>query len=287
MNQRTHFTLSFYHLSIAIRDTLEYIQKREVYPKQIYEAKKNTIKLSLNDNSPFTNFCKNNGDIGIKIKEQLEDFYDTCYGEDQTFVSIEGDQVKPDAAQNIKVLDFILPLKQSMFNILNAYINAQKNEGSYEKGTEELVVLEDKFYRSIFFMVIQDYLFNNLFQEFNKAMRETNGQESIQSNFISNDIKKVISMINFVKKNGQDNDMAYNHGVEEIERGIRLISGAEGLPQGSTFQQEFQKIGQVWYQFVAQMEPQWRAKHTEIWQQLIQFEKDLQSQKQNKENGAN
>ena len=61
MNQRTHFTLSFYHLSIAIRDTLEYIQKREVYPKQIYEAKKNTIKLSLNDNSPFTNFCKNNG----------------------------------------------------------------------------------------------------------------------------------------------------------------------------------------------------------------------------------
>ncbi len=287
MNQRTHFTLSFYHLSIAIRDTLEYIQKREVYPKQIYEAKKNTIKLSLNDNSPFTNFCKNNGDIGIKIKEQLEDFYDTCYGEDQTFVSIEGDQVKPDAAQNIKVLDFILPLKQSMFNILNAYINAQKNEGSYEKGTEELVVLEDKFYRSIFFMVIQDYLFNNLFQEFNKAMRETNGQESIQSNFISNDIKKVISMINFVKKNGQDNDMAYNHGVEEIERGIRLISGAEGLPQGSTFQQEFQKIGQVWYQFVAQMEPQWRAKHTEIWQQLIQFEKDLQSQKQNKENEAN
>ena len=287
MNQRTHFTLSFYHLSIAIRDTLEYIQKREVYPKQIYEAKKNTIKLSLNDNSPFTNFCKNNGDIGIKIKEQLEDFYDTCYGEDQTFVSIEGDQVKPDAAQNIKVLDFILPLKQSMFNILNAYINAQKNEGSYEKGTEELVVLEDKFYRSIFFMVIQDYLFNNLFQEFNKAMRETNGQESIQSNFISNDIKKVISMINFVKKNGQDNDMAYNHGVEEIERGIRLISGAEGLPQGSTFQQEFQKIGQVWYQFVAQMEPQWRAKHTEIWQQLIQFEKDVQSQKQNKENEAN
>lgn len=287
MNQRTHFTLSFYHLSIAIRDTLEYIQRREVYPKQIYEAKKNTIKLSLNDNSPFTNFCKNNGDIGVKIKEQLEDFYDTCYGEDQTFVSIEGDQVKPDAAQNIKVLDFILPLKQSMFNILNAYINAQKNEGSYEKGTEELVVLEDKFYRSIFFMVIQDYLFNNLFQEFNKAMRETNGQESIQSNFISNDIKKVISMINFVKKNGQDNDMAYNHGVEEIERGIRLISGAEGLPQGSTFQQEFQKIGQVWYQFVAQMEPQWRAKHTEIWQQLIQFEKDVQSQKQNKENEAN
>lgn len=280
MNQRTHFTLSFYHLAIAIRDTLEYIQRRDSYPKQIYEAKKNTIKLSLQENSPFVNFCKNNGEIGTKIKEQLEDFYDTCYGEDQTFVSIEGDQVKPDAAQNIKILDFIVPLKQSMFNILKAYINAQKNEGSYEAGTEELIDLEDKFYRSIFFMVIQDYLFNNLFQEFNKAMRENNGQESIQSNFVSNDIKKVISMINFVKKNGQDNDMAYNNAMEEIGRGIRLISGAEGVPAGSTFQQEFQKIGQAWYQFVAQIEPQWRAKHSEIWQQLVQYERELQAKRQ-------
>ena len=284
MNQRTHFTLSYYHLAIAIRDTLEYIQRRESYPKQVYEAKKNTIQLSLNENSPFSNFCKNNGEVGQKIKEQLEDFFDTCYGEDQTFVSIDGDQVKPDVAQNIKVLDFIVPLKQSMFNILKAYLNAQKNEGSYEEGIEELIDLEDKFYRSIFFMVINDYLFNNLFQEFNKVMRENNGQESIQSNFVSQDIKKVISMIGFIKKNGQNNDMAYNHGVEEVDRGIRLISGQEKVPEGSTFQQEFQKIGQAWYQLVAQIEPQWRAKHSEVWQQLVQFERELQAKRQNNAN---
>ena len=115
-------------------------------------------------------------------------------------------------------------------------------------------------------------------------MRENNGQESIQSNFVSQDIKKVISMIGFIKKNGQNNDMAYNHGVEEVDRGIRLISGQEKVPEGSTFQQEFQKIVGTWYQRVAQLEPEWKAKHTVIWNQLVAYERELQAKAQGKAN---
>jgi hypothetical protein len=284
MNQRTHFTLSFYHLALAVRDTIEYIQKRPSYPLPIYLAKKNTIALALKENSPFVNFCAKNGEIGTKIKEQLEDLYDICYGDDQTFVSIEGNEVKPDAAQFIKVLDYVIPLRQSLINILRAYIGAQKNDGSYEEGTEELVGLEDKFYRSVFLLVIQDYLFNNLFQEFNKAMRETQGKESIQSNFISNDIKKVISMINFIKKHAPVNDISVDMSFGEVQRGIKLISGIEKVSEGSTFQQEFQKIGQACYQTVAQLEPEWRAKHTVIWNQLVEFEKEMQAKAQNNAN---
>lgn len=284
MNQRTHFTLSFYHLSLAIRDTIEYVQRRQSYPHQIYLAKKNTISLALKENSPFVNFCNNNGEAGQKIKEQLEDFYDACYGDDQTFITVEGNEVKPDASQNSKILDFIIPLRQSLYNILKAYINAQRNEGSLEEGVEELIDLEDKFYRSIFFMVISDYLFNNLFQEFNKAMRETQGKESIQSNYVSNEIKKVISMINFVKKNALQSDVNFDKAYGEVERGIKLISGAEKVPEGSTFQQEFQKIGAACYQNVAILEPEWRAKHTVIWNQLVEFERQLQEQRKNNAN---
>lgn len=285
MNQKTHFTLSFYHLALAIRDTLEYVQKRDKFSLQIYQAKRNTISLSLKENSPFVNFCKNNGEIGTKILEQLQDLYDICYGDDQTFISIEGDEVKPDTAQFIKVLEYIVPLRQSLINILGAYINAQKNDGSLEEGVEELVFFEDRFYRSIFFMVVGDYLFNNLFQEFNKAMRENNGQESIQSNFVSNDIKKVISMINFVKKNSQEGvDLQFDNAFNELQRGIKLITGMDKVPEGSTFQQEFQKIIGAWYQVVAQLEPQWKAKHMVIWNQLVAFERELQAKAQGKAN---
>lgn len=284
MNQKTHFTLSFYHLSLAIRDTFEYIQKREKYPLPAYLAKKNTISMALKETSPFVGFCKNNGEVGEKILEQLQDLYDTCYGEDQTFVSIEGDEVKPDSAQYMKVLDFVVPLKQSLTNILYAYINAQKQDGSIEEGVEEIAEIEDKFYRSIFYFVMSDYLFNNLFQEFNKAMRETKGEPSIQSNFISNDIKKVISMINFVKKNNVKIDMEFDRAFASLEHGIKLISGMEQVPEGSTFQQEFQKIVGTWYQRVATIEPQWRAKHTVIWNQLVAFEKEIQAKAQKNAN---
>ena len=43
MNQKTHYTLSFYHLSLAIRDTIEYIHRRPSYPYNVWLAKKNTI----------------------------------------------------------------------------------------------------------------------------------------------------------------------------------------------------------------------------------------------------
>ena len=284
MNQKTHFTLSFYHLALAIRDTLEYVQKRPNYPLQMYLAKKNTISMALKEKSPFVGFCNNNGEVGQKMLEQLTDFYDTCYSDDQTFVSIEGEEVKPDAAQYLKVLEYIVPLRESLVNILHAYINAQKNDGSVEEGVEELVRLEDKFYRSIFFLVNSDFLFNNLFQEFNKAMRENNGQESIQSNFVANDIKKLISMINFVRKNSQVVDVEFDRAFEELQKGIKLITGAEKVPEGSTFQQEFQKIVGTWYQRVAQLEPEWKAKHTVIWSQLVAYERELQAKTQGKAN---
>lgn len=280
MNQKTHFTLSFYHLTLAIRDTLEYVQKRPSYPHQIWVAKKNTIDLALKENSPFMSFCKNNGEIGTKMQEQLQDLYDTCYGEDQTFVSIEGNEVKPDHAQNIKVLDFVLPLRQSLYNILKAYVAAQKKDGSYEDGVEEIIDLEDKFYRSVFCLVISDFLFNNLFQEFNKAMRENQGQESIQSNFITNDIRKTIGMLGFIKKNSPQNDVEYDMAFTEIERGVKLISGQDKVPEGSSFQAEFQKIVQTWYAIVAKLEPEWRQQHTVIWTKLVEFERELNAKRQ-------
>jgi hypothetical protein len=273
MNGKTHYALSFYHLGLSIRDTLEYVQNRPEYPVNVFNAKKNTIELALKENSPFSGFCANNGEVGVKIKEQLKEMYDTCYGEDKTFLSIEGDKVVPDHAQNLKVLDYILPLKQSCYNILRAYIEDQKKDGSLEAGVEEIVDLEDKFYRAIVSMILADLLFNVHFVEFNKAMQESKGQETPQSNFCVNDIKKVIGMYNFVKQNSR--------GFEEFETadkgmqfGFELISGQKQVPAGSSMPAEFNKIVKGWYDVVAKFEPVWREKHAVIWNELVKFEQE-------------
>ena len=60
---------------------LAFLTKNKIIPQ------KKSISKIEKENSPFVNFCKNNGEIGTKILEQLQDLYDICYGDDQTFIS--------------------------------------------------------------------------------------------------------------------------------------------------------------------------------------------------------
>lgn len=279
MNQKTHFTLSFYHLNLSVRDTLEYVQNRKSYPKSMYEAKKNTFLLAFKENSPFNGFCDHNGKDGELVRNQLKEMFDTCYGDEQTFVSFEGEEVKPDHSLNLKVLDYILPLRQSLTNIIRAYINNQKQEGTLEAGVEELVQIDDDFYRIICSMILAELLFNVHFVEFNKAMQETEGKESPQSNFCVNDIKKVIGMFNFVKQNARPDFVEFQECAKQMEFGIDLISARQPVPQGSSFRAEFDKILQGWFTQVARLEPMWREKHQFIWGQLVEFERNMQGQR--------
>ena len=281
MNQKTHFTLSFYHLNLSVRDTLEYVQNRKSYPKSMYEAKKNTFLLAFKENSPFNGFCDHNGKDGELVRNQLKEMFDTCYGDEQTFVSFEGEEVKPDHSLNLKVLDYILPLRQSLTNIIRAYLNNQKQEGTLEAGVEELVQIDDDFYRIICSMILADLLFNVHFVEFNKAMQETEGKESPQSNFCVNDIKKVIGMFNFVKQNARPDFVEFQECAKQMEFGIDLISARQPVPQGSSFRAEFDKILQGWFTQVARLEPMWREKHQFIWGQLVEFERNMQAQMAN------
>lgn len=278
MNAKTHFTLSFYHLNLAIRDTLEYIQNRPQYPLNVWQAKGNTLQLALKENSPFIGFCSHNGEIGAKIKEQLEEMYDTVYGEEATFISKEGEQVTVDHAQNLKVLDYIIPLRQSLTNISKAYVADQRHDGTIEEGTEEIIELDDLFYRAVCNMVLADILFNKHFAEFNEVMRQNQGKDSIQSNFCVEEIKKVIGMYNFLKQNTPAEQTDIVAAYEQMTFCVELICGQKPVPEGSTFKGEFDKAFQGWYQIVAKVEPVWREKHAAIWAQLVEYERNLQAQ---------
>lgn len=283
MNAKTHYALSFYHLALAVRDTLEYVQNRQTYPLQVFNAKKNTLELAMNGNTPFNGFCENNGEIGAKIKEQMKEFYDTVYGEDKTFIFVDGDKVTPDHAQNLKVLDYIVPLKQSLVNIIRAYIEDQRKDGTLEEGVEEIIDLEDKFYRAIVCMVISDLLFNVHFVEFNKAMQESKGQETPQSNFCVNDIKKLLGMYEFIKQNARSESYPeFAIAAAKMDFGIKLMSGQSPVPNGSSFKQEFDNILKAWYEIVAKYEPLWREKHQIIWNQLVEFEQNAMKQNASK-----
>jgi hypothetical protein len=281
MNNRTHFTLSFYHLNLAIRDTLEYVQTRQSYPLASWESKKRTLEMVMKENSPLYGFCANNGENGQKIMDAVKELYDTVYGDDKTYISIEGDQAKPDHAQNIKVLDMIIPLRQTFTNVMKQYFQAQKEDNSFEQEAEDIVKLEDNFYRVIISFILSQLIYSEKFVEFNRIMRENNGVATPESNLVSNELVKLIQMYGYIKSNVNEDFEDFKQADEIMAKGISYITGQAPIPAGSSHKQEEEFITRNWFNLVAKYEPIWQQKHAEIWKQLNDFENAERAKREN------
>ena len=116
-----------------------------------------------------------------------------------------------------------------------------------------------------------------------KAMQESKGQETPQSNFCVNDIKKLLGMYEFIKQNARSESYPeFAVAAAKMDFGIKLMSGQSPVPNGSSFKQEFDNILKAWYEIVAKYEPLWREKHQIIWNQLVEFEQNAIKQNASK-----
>jgi hypothetical protein len=237
--------------------------------------------MVMKENSPLYGFCANNGENGQKIMDAVKELYDTVYGDDKTYISIEGDQAKPDHAQNIKVLDMIIPLRQTFTNVMKQYFQAQKEDNSFEQEAEDIVKLEDNFYRVIISFILSQLIYSEKFVEFNRIMRENNGVATPESNLVSNELVKLIQMYGYIKSNVNEDFEDFKQADEIMAKGISYITGQAPIPAGSSHKQEEEFITRNWFNLVAKYEPIWQQKHAEIWKQLNDFENAERAKREN------
>ena len=97
MNQTTRYVMDIYQVSVIVRDSLEYlIPKKDGYNANAYKQRREVIRLSLTENHPFARFLANNGEMGEKVKQNINDFYDLVYGDESRAVFLENDNVVVD-----------------------------------------------------------------------------------------------------------------------------------------------------------------------------------------------
>ena len=280
MEKKMHYVMSFYHLSLAVRDTLEYVQNRENYPLDAYKAKANSIKAGLAENSPFVAFCENNGEVGQKVLTQMKDLYNLVYGERPRFIHIEEDKLTVDHSQNIKVLDLIIPLKVSLYNIILAYVN-QMSEEEKDLDCMDLVELEYKYFAIVIAFIISDYLLNDRFVKFNQEMRDNKGQESVESNFTVSEMQKLVGMYGYIKENIGKRYSEFNNLDDQFSYGVDLISGKK-KPEGEMKLLDAVKVVPATYQReITPIEREYKLLHQKVWKKLIEFENNLRNQEKN------
>jgi len=273
MNSKLHYALGFYVLGLSVRDTLEYVLPRENYDLAVYNAKKQVISNSLQEGSIFINFVKNNGEVGEKLQKQLQELFDLVYGVSPRFVRIDGDKIIVDRNQNLKVLDLIVPIKVSLYNICQAYFKDMSDE-EREKESVDTVEEENRFFSILISMVIQDYLFKNRFVKFNEEMKAHNGEVNVEANFTSSEMSKLVSMYAFIKNAIGNKYKEYTDLEPLFNDGLNVISGKTKLEEGRNAFEVLGSIGGAYLQALGPVEAKWRELHGKLWNSLVEYEKE-------------
>lgn len=278
MNQTTRYVMDIYQVSVIVRDSLEYlIPKKDGYNANVYKQRREVIRLSLTENHPFARFLANNGEMGEKVKQNITDFYDLVYGDESRAVFLENDNVVVDSGYSTQLLDYVVGLHETIYEMCLGFINSSKENNTYEESFENLVNKENAFYRCLSSMIITDQI-HKLFVDFNKAMHESKGEQTPQSNFIANELRKTIGFFMFVEQHAKYEDEFYKVAVEKSKFVIDCMGGKQKIDDtGEGLRKAIIDLHEMWNRILMLTEAEWRPVYQSVVQELLNYDKERQA----------
>lgn len=274
MNQTTRFVMGIYQVSLTIRDALEYIQNKETFDLNVYKQRKQFIEHGLIESAPLSRFLSQNGDVGKNIRNNLNDFVDAVYGDDSTIVSIDGEKVVSDKGQKLKMLDFIVGLHETLQDVMKGFINQSKNDNTYEEELDTFLKYDEKFFRSLLCINLVDQI-HALFLDFNKAMQQSKGEPGPATNFILNDLKRVVGFLKFENEHADKEDEGFKKAYDASFLMLQYMEGSKKAEdEGTTIKDQIVEARKLWQVEIGKNEPEWRTRYQILWDKLVAFEQE-------------
>ncbi|MCF0117238.1 MAG: hypothetical protein HUJ61_04220 [Bacilli bacterium] len=275
MNKTTHSIFLVFHYMLMIRDTLEYTLEKKEFSVEVYQQRRQILTNMLDKPSPVSDFLKQNKEIGEKINEQLHEFIDDIYSDNSTIIRVGAEGLRVDSAQSIKIFNYVVGLYETFSDIVNGYLNYAKEQKQSEKDFENIVEFNNRFYRGISYMAIFRIL-KNTFKEYNDAMRESKGNPTPQSNFLSNDLQQLVGYLRFITEhNPFKDDAEINTFMEAADRCVKMIGGLEKPAEGENIFSTLDATYGVIQQYVANKEGQNNLNLQELFKDVAEFEKGM------------
>ena len=274
MNQTTRFVMGIYQVSLMIRDALEYIQNKETFDLNVYKQRKQFIEHGLIESAPLSRFLSQNGEVGKNIRNNLNDFVDAVYGDDSTIVSIDGEKVVSDKGQKLKMLDFIVGLHETLQDVMKGFINQSKNDNTYEEELDTFLKYDEKFFRSLLCINLVDQI-HSLFLDFNKAMQQSKGEPGPATNFILNDLKRVVGFLKFENEHADKEDEGFKKAYDASFLMLQYMEGSKKAEdEGTTIKDQIVEARKLWQVEIGKNEPEWRTRYQILWDKLVAFEQE-------------
>lgn len=284
MNNYTGAIASFIRFNVVLFNTLEYVMKKDNYDLNAFNARKEIISTEISKNTPLKSCLDNSGEAGIKLLEKIKDLLDTIYGDDSTIVrkSADGKELRVDAAQHIAVFEAVLPIHEEVRSIISAHLAQANKQNMMDEPTFiDVINKEELFYHGLANMLLIDEL-DHLFAEYNKARNEAKGAITPQSNFISNDINRVVSLMNMLRQRSPIKSNDYYELIDPEFALIEMTSGRRDLPEGKNFGDVFTSVKKIAREKTIKWENEWKPAYDAFIRHFAE-----EAEKMNNQNTAN
>ena len=261
MNNYTAAIASFIRFDVVVFNTLEYAMKKDAYDVNAYKARKEIITTEITQNTPLKNCCEHSEEAGKNLLAKINELLDTVYSENSTIVRItqDGNELRVDYSQAIAVFEAVMPIHEEVRKIIAAHVAAARKEEKFDEPTfPEVIDKEEYFYRGLVNMLMLEEL-DHQFAEYNKARQEAKGGITAQSNFIQNDINRLVKLFQFSRENAAARNAEYYEVIDPLFALIEMTGGRRDLPAGKNFGEMFIAVKKVAREKTAKWEEAWKG----------------------------
>ena len=268
MNQISEVVTTLEHYNVAVRDTLEYCIRKDSYDPKLFEEKKRSILVEVDQHTPLKDIIDHSGENGEKLEKAIRDFYAEVYGDDSTILKAADDGLRVDHNQHLAIYRHVLPIHENVNNmIMGVLANGHQNNLDVAD-VEKLHNADEAMYRGVAYMALVNDLCK-LFNEYNQARNEAKGEETPASKFIGNDISAIIQNINFVRGNAKITNAVYKNMEDKIVGLMENMTGRRDLPVGKKFPDVMRETIETINLYVRDTEAAFRAIYVPTIQALI------------------
>ena len=260
MNNYTAAIASFIRFDVVVFNSLEYAMKKDAYDVNAYRARKEIISTEITQNTPLKNCCEHSGEAGENLLKKINELLDTIYSENSTIVKVsqDGQELRVDYSQAITIFEAVMPIHEEIRKIIAAHLQAANKEEKMDEPTFiEVIAKEEYFYRGLVNMLMLEEL-DHQFAEYNKARQEAKGGITAQSNFIQNDINRLVNLFKSSRDNAAVRSADYYEVIDPLFALIEMTGGRRDLPQGKNFGDMFISVKQTAREHTAKWEEAWK-----------------------------
>ena len=269
MNKTSQYIFGLYQFLLNLRDTLEYTINRD-HDVRVYNERKRIIVNNIEDqNSVFGNFIANNKEQTEKLVESLKAFVEDFYSDSSTILVVAGEKIRVDYTQNIKTFESTINLAESIRDILYAHINHAMSVKELDENLLNLIKRDEKLYRSIVNMLVMQE-FQKSFAEFQKAMGESHGQPTPQSNFIvQNELVKLSGLLRFSRQHAHCTDNETLDMLDRTNAVLEMTEGRRDRRDNKSFKELFDVVNKEALEAVRVNELAWREQYDVVIKNVI------------------